>query len=181
MEWFLLPYPILYKCENHIYFLSTSLSSIFDFCECEHEFEWMVRSEKYDIQTFNQGLMLKNMIDLYTYLPFQLVTQLVTILANTKWCEKPTKMTETLVHGYMGTHLRALRVRESYPMNTNMTGFRWFSKIFGRYAPTSLSLYSHFHKIYFSKLYCDKSSLMAKAGKTTVSLSLGLRRSSCHL
>ena len=28
----------------------------------------------------------------------------------------------------MGTHLRVLR--ESYPMNTNMTGFRWFPKIF---------------------------------------------------
>ena len=28
----------------------------------------------------------------------------------------------------MGTHLRALH--ESYPMNTNMTGFRWFLTIF---------------------------------------------------
>ena len=28
----------------------------------------------------------------------------------------------------MGTHPRVLC--ESYPMNTNMTGFRWFSKIF---------------------------------------------------
>ena len=28
----------------------------------------------------------------------------------------------------MGTHLRELG--ESYPMNTNVTGFRWFSKIF---------------------------------------------------
>ena len=28
----------------------------------------------------------------------------------------------------MGTHLRVLS--KSYPMNTNMTGFRWFSKIF---------------------------------------------------
>ena len=27
----------------------------------------------------------------------------------------------------MGTHLRVLS--ESYAMNTNMTGFRWFSKI----------------------------------------------------
>ena len=26
----------------------------------------------------------------------------------------------------MGTHMRVLM--ESYPMNTNMTGFRWFSK-----------------------------------------------------
>ena len=28
----------------------------------------------------------------------------------------------------MGTHLRVLS--ESYPMNTNMTGFGWLSKIF---------------------------------------------------
>ena len=28
----------------------------------------------------------------------------------------------------MGIHLRV--PRESYPMNTNMIGFRWFSKIF---------------------------------------------------
>ena len=28
----------------------------------------------------------------------------------------------------MDTHLRVLS--ESYPMNTHMTGFRWFSKIF---------------------------------------------------
>ena len=29
---------------------------------------------------------------------------------------------------HIGTHLRVLS--ESYPMDTNMTGFRWFSKIF---------------------------------------------------
>ena len=34
-------------------------------------------------------------------------------------------MTETLAYG---THLTELS--ESYPMNTNMTEFRWFSKIF---------------------------------------------------
>ena len=28
----------------------------------------------------------------------------------------------------MGTHLRVLS--KNYPMNTNMTGFRWFSKFF---------------------------------------------------
>ena len=36
--------------------------------------------------------------------------------ANTKWCKKSD----------MGTHLRVLS--ESYLKNTNMTGFRWFSK-----------------------------------------------------
>ena len=46
------------------------------------------------------------------------------------------KVSETLTYGYssvsMGTHLRVLI--ESYPMNTNITGFRWLSKTF-----TSLS------------------------------------------
>ena len=51
---------------------------------------------------------------------------LVAYLANTKMMQKNTEiMTETLAHG---THLRVLR--ESHPVNTNMTGSRWFSKIF---------------------------------------------------
>ena len=37
-------------------------------------------------------------------------------------------MTETW---QMGTHMRALS--ERYPMNTNMTGFRWLSKIFASF------------------------------------------------
>ena len=48
---------------------------------------------------------------------------LVANLANTKWCNKNLKNDwnpGTLVY------LRVLR--ESYPMNTNMTGSRWFSK-----------------------------------------------------
>ena len=36
-------------------------------------------------------------------------------------------MTEPLNPWHMGTHLRVLG--ETYPMNTNMTGFRIFSKI----------------------------------------------------
>ena len=44
-------------------------------------------------------------------------------LANTKWCKKTEKK---LWH--IGTHLRVFS--ESYLMDTNMTGFRWFSKIF---------------------------------------------------
>ena len=46
---------------------------------------------------------------------------------------------------------------------------------YGLNAPTSLLLYSLFHKVYLSKLY-----LMAKAGKNAVSLSLGLSRNNCH-
>ena len=33
----------------------------------------------------------------------------------------------------MGTHLRVLI--ESFPMNTNMTGFGWFSKVFAFFLP----------------------------------------------
>ena len=50
---------------------------------------------------------------------------LVANLANTKWCWNLKKW---LKPWQMGTHLRVLS--KSYPMNTNMTGFRWFSKIF---------------------------------------------------
>ena len=46
-------------------------------------------------------------------------------LANTKWCKKPEKW---LKPWQMGTLLRVLG--KSYPMSTNMTGFRCFSKIF---------------------------------------------------
>ena len=52
---------------------------------------------------------------------------LVANLANTKMMQKFLEMTETLAHG---THLRVLN--ESYPMNTNMTGFIWFSYIYLR-------------------------------------------------
>ena len=48
---------------------------------------------------------------------------LVANLANRKWCKKPYKW---LKPWQMGTHLRVLS--ESYLMNTNMTGFGWFSK-----------------------------------------------------
>ena len=48
---------------------------------------------------------------------------LVANLANKNDAEKAEKRLKPL---HMGTHLRALS--ESYPMNTNMTGFRWLSK-----------------------------------------------------
>ena len=50
---------------------------------------------------------------------------LVVYLTNTKWCKKPEKGLKLQV---TGTHLRELN--ESFPMNTNMTRFRRFSKIF---------------------------------------------------
>ena len=46
-------------------------------------------------------------------------------LTNTKWCKKPEKW---LKPWHMGTHLTELS--KSCQMNTNMPGFRWFSKIF---------------------------------------------------
>ena len=45
--------------------------------------------------------------------------------SRTKWYKKSEKV---LKFWDMGTHLRVFS--ESYPMNTNMTGFRWFSRIF---------------------------------------------------
>ena len=50
---------------------------------------------------------------------------LVANLANKEMMQKPEKW---LKHWHMGTILTALS--ESYPMNTNMAGFRWFSKTF---------------------------------------------------
>ena len=44
----------------------------------------------------------------------------------TMWQKNLKRPTENLAH--MGTHLKVLN--KSYPMNTNMTGFRWFSKRF---------------------------------------------------
>ena len=48
---------------------------------------------------------------------------LVADLANTKCCKKPDKW---LKHWHMDTHLRVLT--KSFPVNTNETGFGWFSK-----------------------------------------------------
>ena len=47
---------------------------------------------------------------------------LVSNLTNMKRCKTPEKP------WHMGTHLRVLI--KGNPLNTNMTGFRWFSKIF---------------------------------------------------
>ena len=57
---------------------------------------------------------------------------LVAILATRKWCKNPEKMTETLAH------VRVLS--KSYLMNTNMTGFRWFSRIIASLGESSLSI-----------------------------------------
>ena len=45
-------------------------------------------------------------------------------MANTSLYKKAVRSLKTW---QMGTHLRVLR--ESYPMNTNKKGFRWFLKI----------------------------------------------------
>ena len=56
---------------------------------------------------------------------FLTLMPLLASLANTKWYKKHGKW---LKLWHMGTHMRELS--ESFPMNTNVTGFRWFSKIF---------------------------------------------------
>ena len=52
------------------------------------------------------------------------LTLLGTNFTTTKWCKNPVK---SLKPWHMGTHLRVLG--QYYPMNTNMTGFRWVSEI----------------------------------------------------
>ena len=61
----------------------------------------------------------------------------------------------------MGTHLIVLG--KSYPMNTNMIGFRWFSKIFGSLHKSNLSIgrvkhscTSLSHEIYLHVRYIPK-------------------------
>ena len=46
-------------------------------------------------------------------------------LAYTKWCIKPERWPKPW---HLGTHLKVLS--STYPLNTNMTGLRWFSEIF---------------------------------------------------
>ena len=53
---------------------------------------------------------------------------LVANFANTKWGKEVGKWLKPC---HMGTHLKVLS--ESFPMNTNVTGFRWFSKIFASF------------------------------------------------
>ena len=60
---------------------------------------------------------------------------LVANLANTKLCKNPGK---SLKSWHVGTHLRALL--ECYPMSTNKTGFRWFSKILVHWTKVALAL-----------------------------------------
>ena len=72
-------------------------------------------------------------------------------LANTKWCQNSEKWSKSR---HMGTHLRVLS--KSYPMNSNMAGFRWFSKIlhscaldesslsYGRVKHVAILIYQHY-------------------------------------
>ena len=59
------------------------------------------------------------------FLSFLTLMLLVDNLAITKWCKNPEKQPKSW---HMGTHLRVLS--KSCQMNTNMTGFWCFSKIF---------------------------------------------------
>ena len=53
------------------------------------------------------------------------VLTLMLVVAHFAITKSLKRITETQAHGYSSDS-----TRESYPMNTNMTWFRWFSKIF---------------------------------------------------
>ena len=73
---------------------------------------------------------------------------LVANVANTKRCKKnPWKMTETLALIW--------EYSESYPMNTNMTGFRWLPKIFGPCAEIASALEGLTHSCQDILLRCS--------------------------
>ena len=75
---------------------------------------------------YSYWLMLADeLVKFILYIVSLTLMLLVPNLANTKWCKNPENL---LKPWHMCTHLRVLS--ESYPMNTNMTGFRWFSKLF---------------------------------------------------
>ena len=76
-------------------------------------------SSREQIATKSSGVVIR-LEKSERYLTLMLLTA---NLPNSKWRKKPKKQ---LKPWYMGTHLRVLS--ESYPMNTNMTGFGWFSK-----------------------------------------------------
>ena len=58
------------------------------------------------------------------------------IAGNNTWASKMMQKTEKwLKPWHMGTHLRVLI--ESYPMNTNMTRFRWFWQVFASWHKSS--------------------------------------------
>ena len=79
-----------------------------------------------DMQVFTEIVQIRETIAMMDQASvdaiFLTLLLVVTNLVITKRCGKCLKPL------HMGTHLRVLS--ESYPMNTNMTGFRWFSKIF---------------------------------------------------
>ena len=75
--------------------------------EVHFPFEYLMKIAK-NVPEISQSCMLTLML-------------LVANFANTKLCKKPEKC---LKPWQMGTHLKALN--ESYPMNTNMTGFQCF-------------------------------------------------------
>ena len=76
-------------------------------------------------------------------------------LANTKWWKNPE---EWLKLWRIGTHLRVLS--RSYLMNTNMIGFRWFSKIFASNWKPIWQGFNHFlgflHHFVLAKLVTDR-------------------------
>ena len=72
---------------------------------------------------------------------------LVATLAITKGCKTPEKMTEN-----PGTWVLIWVLSKSFPMNTNMTGFIWFSNFFASCALDESSL--SIGRVFFSWLCC---------------------------
>ena len=104
----------------------------------------------------------------YYYLWLLLISSLMLLvanLANTKWSKNPEKL---LKPWHMGTHLRV--PSESYPMNTNTTGFRLFSEFrsisisikgsapIAKYF-TTLALTARYHLLGFSPLHRFESRM----------------------
>ena len=95
----------------------------------------------------------------YSLLVLNPLMLVVANLANTKLCKN--NETKWLKPCHMGTYLRVLS--KSYPMNTNMTGFGWFSKIFAPCAldESSLSIgRSRLQRIWILKLRLDAPCLL---------------------
>ena len=57
-----------------------------------------------------------------------LITLMLLVTATLASIKRSKNLEKRSTPGHMGTHLRVLS--ESFQMNTNMTGFRWFCKIF---------------------------------------------------
>ena len=104
---------------RHSFSIVASIAS-FGQCGLTNIFWWFF---VVTISSFRNCSMSSRLLEHCFKVIFLTLMLLVANLANTKWCKKTAKL---LKPWHMGTHLRELV--ESFPMDTNMTAFRWFSK-----------------------------------------------------